>query len=111
MASHCTCTRGQNAGGPGCGKGTQCELIVRDFGFLHLSAGNLLREEVKKGTPAGKNCEKLMKEGKLVPLEVTLTLLENAMNNSNKTRFLIDGFPRAIDQAKAFEKKVINYLC
>ncbi|CAM6120432.1 unnamed protein product [Calypogeia fissa] len=93
-------------GGPGCGKGTQCQRIVQDFGFLHLSAGDLLRAEVKKGTDVGQNCEKLMKEGKLVPLEVTLTLLQNAMNSSGKNRFLIDGFPRAVDQAKAFENKV-----
>ncbi|BBM98597.1 adenylate kinase [Marchantia polymorpha subsp. ruderalis] len=93
-------------GGPGCGKGTQCEKIVKDFGFLHLSAGDLLREEVKKGTPVGLNCDKLMKEGKLVPVEVTLGLIEKAMTASGKSRFLIDGFPRAIDQAKAFEAKI-----
>ena len=54
-------------GGPGSGKGTQCSKIVEDFGFLHLSAGDLLRAEVAKGTEQGKELEAAMKEGKLVP--------------------------------------------
>ncbi|KAG0629406.1 hypothetical protein M758_1G101400 [Ceratodon purpureus] len=96
------------AGGPGSGKGTQCERIVRDFGFLHLSSGDLLRAEVSKGTKIGKECEQLMKDGKLVPVEVTLELIKKAMTEGKKTAkgFLIDGFPRAVDQAELFEKKV-----
>ncbi|KAL3701058.1 hypothetical protein R1sor_019080 [Riccia sorocarpa] len=93
-------------GGPGCGKGTQCERIVKEFGFVHLSAGDLLRLEVKKASPLGKKCDALMKEGKLVPVEITLGLIEKAMKASGKKLFLIDGFPRAIDQAKAFEAKI-----
>ena len=54
-------------GGPGSGKGTQCDRIVQDFGFTHLSAGDLLREEVAKGTSQGKQLEDMMKQGKLVP--------------------------------------------
>lgn len=56
-----------HAGGPGSGKGTQCSKIVQEFGFLHLSAGDLLREEVAKGTEQGKQLEEIMKQGKLVP--------------------------------------------
>ena len=56
-----------HAGGPGSGKGTQCDRIVQDFGFTHLSAGDLLREEVAKGTSQGKQLEEMMKQGKLVP--------------------------------------------
>ncbi|KAG0579308.1 hypothetical protein KC19_4G089500 [Ceratodon purpureus] len=95
-------------GGPGSGKGTQCDRIVRDFGYLHLSAGDLLRDEVKYGTEIGQECEQLMKDGKLVPVEVTLKLIKKAMkeNRNSTTGFLIDGFPRAVDQAEVFEKKV-----
>jgi broad-specificity NMP kinase len=58
-------------GGPGSGKGTQCERIVAKYGFKHLSAGDLLRDEVKSGSAVGKKCEEIMKEGKLVPMEVS----------------------------------------
>ncbi|XP_073389915.1 uncharacterized protein [Physcomitrium patens] len=95
-------------GGPGSGKGTQCDRIVRDFGFLHLSSGDLLREEVKKGTELGRECEQLMKDGKLVPVQITLNLIKKAMEESKTTAngYLVDGFPRAIDQAELFEEKV-----
>jgi adenylate kinase family enzyme len=76
---------------------------------LHLSCGDLLRDEVKKGTEIGRECEQLMKDGKLVPVEVTLKLLKKAMKEGKKANakgFLIDGFPRAVDQAEMFENKV-----
>jgi adenylate kinase family enzyme len=57
-------------GGPGSGKGTQCERIVAKYGYKHLSAGDLLRDEVKSGSEVGQQCEQIMKEGKLVPMEV-----------------------------------------
>ncbi|EFJ20739.1 hypothetical protein SELMODRAFT_5337, partial [Selaginella moellendorffii] len=93
-------------GGPGCGKGTQCEELVRDFGYSHLSTGDLLRAEVASGSELGKQCDTLMKEGKLVPLDVTINLLKQAMGKAKCKRFLIDGFPRAVDQAHEFEAKV-----
>ncbi|KAJ7543786.1 hypothetical protein O6H91_09G052600 [Diphasiastrum complanatum] len=93
-------------GGPGSGKGTQCELIVRDFGYTHLSTGDLLRNEIKSGSEIGKSCEYIVKEGKLVPLEITMKLLQDAMDKVSCKHFLIDGFPRAVEQAYEFESKV-----
>jgi len=61
---------------------------------------------VKKGTDLGKDLEIIMKEGKLVPTDVTVRLLREAMQKSSNEKFLIDGFPRAIDQAETFEKDV-----
>eukprot|EP00955_Chlamydomonas_euryale_P064802 359079-Chlamydomonas_euryale.AAC.6 len=95
-------------GGPGSGKGTQCDKIKATYdGVVHLSAGDLLREEVASGSDAGKKCETLMKEGKLVPQSVTITLLKNAMIKSSGKLFLIDGFPRALDQAETFETSIM----
>ena len=82
-------------GGPGSGKGTQCDKIKAKYqGVVHLSAGDLLRAEVASGSEVGKACDTLMKEGKLVPVEVTIQLLKNAMISSKGKIFLIDGFPR-----------------
>ena len=94
-------------GGPGSGKGTQCDKIKADYECVHLSAGDLLRAEVKSGSEIGKKCEALMKEGKLVPVAVTLNLLKKAMIESGGKFFLIDGFPRALDQAEQFESSIM----
>ncbi|KAF3912130.1 hypothetical protein ABW21_db0205130 [Orbilia brochopaga] len=98
-------------GGPGVGKGTQCANLVKDYDFVHLSAGDLLREErSRSGTEYGELIETYIKEGKIVPMEVTIVLLENAMKRSieaGKHKFLIDGFPRQMDQALKFEEVVV----
>jgi len=100
-------------GGPGAGKGTQCANLVRDYHFTHLSAGDLLRaEQDREGSEFGDLIKSYIKDGKIVPMEVTVQLLENAMNDvvsksENKTgKFLIDGFPRKMDQALKFEETV-----
>jgi len=100
-------------GGPGAGKGTQCQKLVSDYGFKHLSAGDLLREEQdREGSQFGEMIKTYIKEGTIVPMEVTVQLLENAMRSSIESgknvnnMFLIDGFPRKLDQAHAFERSV-----
>jgi UMP-CMP kinase len=92
-------------GGPGVGKGTQCARLVRDYDFVHLSAGDLLREERQRpNSPYGDLIEYYIREGKIVPQEITISLLRNAMRGyTSKTRFLVDGFPRSIEQGIEFE--------
>ncbi|KAF7190354.1 Uridylate kinase [Pseudocercospora fuligena] len=99
-------------GGPGAGKGTQCANLVRDYGFKHLSAGDLLREEQNRpGSDYGEMISTYIKEGQIVPQEVTIKLLENSMvseiKESGNRKFLIDGFPRKMDQAIKFEEIVV----
>lgn len=127
-------------GGPGSGKGTQCSKIVENFGFTHLSAGDLLQAEVKSGSEKGsallildlfvshlqgysllniipmfidghrhfyrKMIDEFKKEGKIVPSEVTVELLQKAMQNSPNKKFLIDGFPRNEENRIVFEEIV-----
>jgi UMP-CMP kinase len=100
-------------GGPGAGKGTQCANLVRDYRFTHLSAGDLLRaEQDRAGSQFGALIKDCIKNGSIVPMEVTVQLLENAMADalaasaSGKAKFLIDGFPRKMDQALKFEEAV-----
>ncbi|CAE6420386.1 unnamed protein product [Rhizoctonia solani] len=106
-------------GGPGAGKGTQCARIVEDFGFVHLSAGDLLREEQKReGSTFGTLISEHIRNGTIVPMEVTVKLLENAIRaqlehphpgsawGNGHGRFLVDGFPRKMDQAIKFDETV-----
>eukprot|EP00124_Ichthyophonus_hoferi_P003720 Ihof_evm4s342 gene=Ihof_evmTU4s342 len=84
-------------GGPGAGKGTQCERIVKEFGYVHLSAGDLLREERQSGSVNGDLIESYIRDGAIVPVEITIKLIHNAMVKSGASNFLVDGFPRNRD--------------
>lgn len=100
------------------GKGTQCSLLVEKYSFSHLSAGDLLRaEQDRPDSQYGDLIRTYIREGQIVPMEVTIKLLENAMRaalqsksgsgwGDDKGRFLIDGFPRKMDQALKFEEDV-----
>lgn len=82
-------------GQPGAGKGTQCQRIVQNFGYVHLSAGDLLREErAKPDSEYGELIETYIREGKIVPVEITCSLIDKAIQKSGKDKFLVDGFPR-----------------
>jgi len=93
-------------GGPGAGKGTQSGLIYEKFGYTHLSAGDLLREERKSGSNLADMINTYIKEGKIVPADVTVSLLRKAMEKSGGTKFLVDGFPRDVDNLRCWEEKM-----
>lgn len=97
-------------GGPGSGKGTQCEMLVAQHHLAHFSSGDLLRAEVGSGSERGKQLENVMKEGKLVDMDVVIELLREAIEKSHSEHpekiILLDGFPREMEQAKKFEEKV-----
>ncbi|XP_036410098.1 UMP-CMP kinase [Megalops cyprinoides] len=97
-------------GGPGAGKGTQCAKIVENYSYTHLSAGDLLRaERGREGSEFGQLIDNYIKEGKIVPVEITINLLRKAMEetmqqDSERFRFLIDGFPRNQDNLQGWCK-------
>uniref|UniRef100_M8BB96 adenylate kinase n=1 Tax=Aegilops tauschii TaxID=37682 RepID=M8BB96_AEGTA len=91
-------------GGPGSGKGTQCSRIASDFGFSHVSAGDLLRNEISAGTDQGEWILEIIREGRIVPSEITVELVRKAIESSTAKRVLIDGFPRCEENRIAFEK-------
>ncbi|XP_076359912.1 adenylate kinase isoenzyme 1-like [Tachypleus tridentatus] len=95
-------------GGPGSGKGTQCAKIVEKYNYTHLSTGDLLRDEVNSGSERGKRLEETMQRGELVSLDEVLQLLKEAIQRHLKTSkgFLVDGYPREVEQAIRFEKEV-----
>uniref|UniRef100_A0A3B3DMX0 UMP-CMP kinase n=1 Tax=Oryzias melastigma TaxID=30732 RepID=A0A3B3DMX0_ORYME len=95
-------------GGPGAGKGTQCSRIVENYSYTHLSAGDLLREErAREGSEFGQLIDNHIKEGQIVPVQITINLLKKAMEDTmqkdeTKFRFLIDGFPRNEDNLQGW---------
>ncbi|KAE9452103.1 hypothetical protein C3L33_15996, partial [Rhododendron williamsianum] len=89
--------------GPRSGKGTQCSMIASHFGFHHLSAGDLLEEEVKSGSDIGSMIKSFKMDGKLVPVEIVIELLHKAMHKRKDGKFLIDGFPRNEENRVAAE--------
>ncbi|KAF6002019.1 bifunctional uridylate/adenylate kinase [Cyanidiococcus yangmingshanensis] len=94
-------------GGPGAGKGTQCTRIVSEFGHWHVSAGDLLRAEVQTQSEQGQLIDEMIRQGAIVPGYITLDLLRKKLVEAGRTLtvpgVLIDGFPRAVDQAIDFE--------
>lgn len=87
-------------GGPGTGKGTMCELAESQLGWTHLSTGELLRAEREAGGPTAATIEEYVTAGKLVPNEIVVKLLKDAMETVTRTtgrkNFLLDGFPRSL---------------
>ena len=92
---------------PGVGKGTHSEKIVKEYGVLHLSTGEMMRAEKKSGSELGELLSSYMDNGKLVPDEVTIKILKKALLSDETKKsngFLLDGFPRTIIQAQALDE-------
>jgi adenylate kinase len=92
-------------GPPGSGKGTQSDKIVDKFGLIHLSTGNLLRQEISDKTNLGLAAKSFMDKGQLVPDEVVIAMIASCLEkNLHAKGFLFDGFPRTIAQAEALDR-------
>jgi adenylate kinase len=103
-------------GPPGVGKGTQAKLLVKEFHCAHISTGDLLREAVKNKTQVGLKAKAFMDAGNLVPDNVVIELIEEALKSKNaRDNFILDGFPRTLPQAEAldalFKKLNIDLDC
>ncbi len=91
-------------GGPGAGKGTQAERIVVDYRLPHVSTGEMLRAAVAKGTGMGREAQKYMESGQLVPDEVVIGVVRDRLAEPDAAEgFLLDGFPRTVPQAEALD--------
>ena len=92
-------------GPPGSGKGTQSDKLVARYGLVHLSTGNLLREEIAQKTPLGLEAKSFMDKGQLVPDEVVIGMVDSYFEkHKDAIGFLFDGFPRTVAQAQALDK-------
>ena len=92
-------------GPPGAGKGTQSQKLIAKYQLVHLSTGDLLRQEISKGTALGQEAKKLMDEGFLVPDQIVISMISNMLDtHKNAPGFIFDGFPRTVAQAEALDE-------
>lgn len=93
-------------GAPGCGKGTQSEFIVSKYGLHHLSTGDIMRHEMASGSELGQLIHSYIKDGHLVPDDVTMRLLEQHIETlpADTKGIIFDGFPRTLNQTVQLER-------
>lgn len=95
-------------GPPGCGKGTVADRLEKEFKLKHISAGQLLREEVSKGTTIGRDIKNIIEKGELVPDELVTQIVK--LEIGNKNNYILDGFPRTVNQAQEIEDLKIKMV-
>ncbi|MFA5252304.1 MAG: adenylate kinase [Phycisphaerae bacterium] len=95
-------------GAPGAGKGTHCKRIVEKYGLLHLSSGDILRQERAAGSALGEKAQKYMDAGELVPDEVIVEMMAGAIKKTPQAGFVLDGFPRTVNQADRLDKSLAS---
>lgn len=92
-------------GAPGSGKGTLAKGLIKAYDIPSISTGDLLRNSIASGTKVGKEAKKYMDEGKLVPTEIVIKMLkERLANKDTKNGYILDGFPRSLEQAELLEE-------
>ena len=96
-------------GPPGVGKGTQASAIVKKYNIPHISTGDIFRANIKEGTELGKKAKEYMDKGLLVPDELVVSIVKDRLSKDDcKDGFLLDGFPRTIEQAEALDEELKN---
>lgn len=92
-------------GPPGAGKGTYAKELVKILNIPHISTGDMFREAVTSGSELGKKVEEILKRGDLVPDDLTISIVKERLSKEDcKNGFILDGFPRTVDQAKALDE-------
>ncbi|OGW77406.1 MAG: adenylate kinase, partial [Omnitrophica bacterium RIFCSPHIGHO2_02_FULL_49_9] len=92
-------------GPPGAGKGTHARILSERYRVPHIAAGDLLRSNIKEGTPLGKRAKSFVENGKLVPDQLVIEMIEKRLQDSDVAQgSLLDGFPRTVEQAKALDQ-------
>ena len=99
-------------GAPGSGKGTQSERIIEEYGLFHISTGDVLREQIARGTELGKTADSYISKGQLIPDELMVNILAHVLDSREESKkgVIFDGFPRTIAQAEALTRYLPNAM-
>lgn len=94
------------SGAPGCGKGTQSNLIIEQYGLQHFSTGDMLRKEIAEQTEMGKEAERYISKGNLVPDQMIIDIITATLKKTcgQCKGIILDGFPRTVEQGRSLEK-------
>ncbi|MBN2589121.1 MAG: adenylate kinase [Sedimentisphaerales bacterium] len=95
-------------GAPGSGKGTQCKSLVEKYGLLHMSSGDILRKERAAKSELGQKAQSYMDSGALVPDDLIIEMMSKAIKEAPKSGFILDGFPRTVNQAIELDKAMAD---
>ncbi|MBI4394630.1 MAG: adenylate kinase [Candidatus Omnitrophica bacterium] len=96
-------------GPPGAGKGTHAKILSERYELAHISTGDILRSQIQEGTPLGKKAKSFIDSGKLVPDELVVEMMRERLEDRDvKKGFILDGFPRTVEQAKALECMLVD---
>ncbi len=96
-------------GPPGAGKGTQASLLVKQYRLTHISTGNMLRDVIESDSETGRIAKSFIDQGKLVPNEMIREMTEHAIEDAGYNRFILDGYPRTVEQAKWLKDFLANH--
>jgi adenylate kinase len=98
-------------GAPGAGKGTQCKRVVDAHGLAHMSSGDILRRERSAGSELGKKAQGYMDSGALVPDDLIVEMMVKAIGETLDAGFILDGFPRTVNQARELDASLAKQDC
>ncbi|MCK9638921.1 MAG: nucleoside monophosphate kinase, partial [Prolixibacteraceae bacterium] len=97
-------------GPPGAGKGTQAAFLAKEYQLIHLSTGDILREEIAENSEIGRMTKDIICRGELVPDKIVIELIRHKLDkNPTANGFLFDGFPRTVPQAEALDALLVHY--
>jgi adenylate kinase len=97
-------------GPPGAGKGTQAQILMQNIGLVHISSGDIFRENIKNGTELGRTAQEYMNKGELVPDNITIEMIRERFSRPDCTNgAILDGFPRTVPQAEALERMLADF--
>lgn len=91
-------------GPPGSGKGTQAQYLVDNYGFIHISTGELLRKQIENNSILGQRVRSIMESGQYVSDEIVTEIVANVISKSSSSNYIFDGYPRTLNQALAFDQ-------